>query len=302
MRKKLVTAGLATLALVLAGCSDPGASEELEKETEDTAAAEESVIDTIEEVPDIAAMVPDTLVTAGTLTNGASTDYPPAEYLMDDGKTPVGYDVDIVQALAKVMGLEQGVTKHAVFETIIPALGTKFDVGASSFTITPERIKQVNMISYVEVGSAYAVKKGNPSDFDPADPCGTTLGVQTGTFQHEYALELSEQCVADGKDAINVMPHDLQSEVTTKVTGGQYDATLADTPVIVYAISASNDLEQIGDQIETEPQGIAVAKSDEQLTAAVQAAMQYLMDEGYLDAILSGYGAEGTALTQANVN
>lgn len=302
MRKKLVAAGVATLALVLAGCSDPGTSEELEKEAEGTAALEEAFIDSIEEVPDIAEMVPDTLVTAGTLTNGASTDYPPAEYLMDDGKTPTGYDIDIVQALAKVMGLEKGVTEHAEFPTIIPALGTKFDIGASSFTITPERIEQVNMISYVEVGSAYAVKKGNPSNFDPEDPCGATVGVQTGTFQHEYALELSEQCVADGKEAIQVMPHDLQSEVTTKVTGGQYDATLADSPVIGFAIKASSDLEQLGEQFETEPQGIAVAKNDEQLTAAVQAALQYLMDEGYLDTILSGYGAEGTALTQANVN
>lgn len=301
MRKKLFVAGVASVALALAGCSDPG-SEEVEKETEDAAAADELVIDSLDEVPDIAEMVPDDLVHEGILTNGASTDYPPGEYLMDDGKTPTGYDVDIVKALAKVMGLEEGVTEHAEFPTIIPALGTKFDVGASSFTITPERVEQVNMISYLDVGSAYAVLKGNPSNFDPEDPCGATIGVQTGTFQHEYALELSEQCVADGKDAVEVMPHELQSDVTTKVAGGQYDATLADYPVIGFAITSNDKLEQVGEQIESEPQGIAVAKDNEQLTAAVQAAMQYLMDEGYLEAILGSYGAEGSALSQATVN
>lgn len=297
MRKKLMVAGVATLALALAGCSDPG-SEEAENKAEEAAIS----IENIEVVPDIAEMVPDNLVHEGILTNGASTDYPPGEYLMDDGKTPTGYDVEIVDALAKVMGLEKGVTEHAEFPTIIPALGTKFDVGASSFTITPERIEQVNMISYLDVGSAYAVKKGNPSDFNPEDPCGATIGVQTGTFQHEYALELAEQCVADGKDAVEVMPHELQSDVTTKVAGGQYDATLADYPVIGFAVTQSDELEQVGEQIESEPQGIAVAKDNEQLTAAIQAALQYLMDEGYLESILAVYGAEGSALSQASVN
>lgn len=300
--RKVIPLAAAALALVLSACSDPGTGTETstEKDVEQEATF---TIDSLEVVPDIAAMVPDTLVTEGILTNGASTDYPPGEFLMDDGKTPTGYDIDIVDALARVMGLEKGVTQHAEFPTIIPALGTKFDVGASSFTITPERLEQVNMVSYLEVGSAYAVKEGNPDKFNPEDPCGATIGVQTGTYQHEYALELSEQCVADGREAIEVMPHDLQSDVTTKVSGGQYTATLADSPVIGFAINASKGkLEQVGGVIEAEPQGIAIAKDDEQLTAAVQAAMQHLMDEGYLEQILGLYGAEDSALTQAKVN
>ncbi len=52
--------------------------------------------------------------------------------------TDVGYDIDINKALAKVMGPKEGST-HAEFPTIIPALGTKPDVGLSSFTITSER-------------------------------------------------------------------------------------------------------------------------------------------------------------------
>lgn len=304
MRKILPFAAAATVALVLAGCSDPGSDTEASTEAESGDATEELFdVTSLEAVPDIAAMVPDTLVSPGILTNGASTDYPPGEFLLSDGKTPTGYDIDIVNALAIVMGLEEGVTQHAEFPTIIPALGTKFDVGASSFTITPERLEQVNMVSYLEVGSAYAVAKGNPSEFDPAEPCGSIIGVQTGTFQHDFALALSDSCVEEGGEAIEVMPHDLQSDIATKVTGGQYDATLADSPVIGFAIiSSKGKLEQIGDVIESEPQGIAIAKEDEQLTAAVQAAMQYLMDEGYLKQILANYGTESSALSQARVN
>ena len=306
MRKLLsLTATAAVAALALAGCSDPGTStpEDDTITPESGAAVEEFDVTTIEPVADIAAMVPDTLVTADQLTNGASTDYPPGEFLLEDGQTPTGYDIDIVKALAAVMGLSQGVTNTAEFPTIIPALGTKFDIGASSFTITPERIEQANMVSYLEVGSAFGVATGNPKNFTPEDPCGFSIGVQNGTFQQEYAEELSAQCEAEGKEPITIQPLSLQSDITTKVVGGQYDATFADAPVIGFAsVQSGGQIEQIGDVIESAPQGIAIAKSDEQLTAAVQAAMQHLMDEGYLAQILAVYGAEGSALSQARVN
>ena len=211
--------------------------------------------------------------------------------------------MDINRALAKVMGLGDGTTTHAEFPTIIPALGTKFDVGISSFTITSEREAQTNLISYVEVGSAYGVAAGNPKNFDPTNPCGATIGVQTGTAQEEYATKLSDQCVADGLDTITIMPHEQQTDITTKVTGGQYDATLADSTVIGYTATLSGGkIEQVGDVVESAPQGVAVNKDDAQLTEAVQKAMQYLMDNGYLEDILDTYGAKEAALKTAELN
>ena len=254
-------------------------------------------------VDEIAALVPDEVKERGTLRNGASADYAPAEFLGDDSQTPQGYDVDINKALAKVMGLNDGTTNHAEFPTIIPALGTKFDVGISSFTITSEREEQANLISYVEVGSAYGVAAGNPKNFDPTNPCGKTIGVQTGTAQEDYATELSDKCVADGKDKITIMPHDLQTDIATKVIGGQYDATFADSTVIGYTATQSDGkIEQVGDVVESAPQGVAINKNDEQLTQAVQKAMQYLMDNGYLKDILATYGAQNAALTTAELN
>lgn len=298
----------ATASVALAACSDPTTSSS--SASSESGAAESSStavtpfdVSTLETVDSVAALVPDAVKQRGTLRNGASTDYAPGEFLADDGQTPVGYDVDLVKALAKVMGLNEGTTETAGFDTILPQLGTKFDIGASSFTITAEREQATNMISYVEVGSAYAVAAGNPKNFDPANPCGTTIGVQTGTYQQDYAQELSDQCVADGKEKIEVMPLDLQTDVSTKVIGGQYDATLADSTVVGYTVElAGGQLEQVGDVIESAPQGIAVAKDDEQLAKAVQAGLQYLMDNGYLEKILGAYGAQDAALTTAELN
>lgn len=311
MRSSKSLAALAALPLIaglaLAGCSDPGTTQPTSGAAADTAATAGKItpfdVDQLKEVSEIAALVPAEVKERGELRNGASTDYAPGEFRGDDGQTPVGYDVDMVKALAKVMGLKQGTTTHAEFPTIIPALGTKFDIGASSFTITQERLEQVHMVSYVEVGSSFAVKKGNPSNFNPEDPCGATIGVQNGTYQQEYAQTLSDKCVADGKAKIEVNPLDLQTDVSTKVVGGQWDATFADSTVIGYTVElAGGQLEQIGETIESLPQGVAINKGDEELTKAVQAALQYLMDEGYLKQILGAYGAGDAALTKAEID
>lgn len=295
-----------TASLALAACSDPQTSSTSAESGAGQSASTAVVpfdVSTLETVDSVVALVPDAVKERGVLRNGASTDYAPGEYLADDGQTPVGYDVDLINAIARVMGLDEGTTQTAGFDTILPQLGSKFDVGASSFTITPERLEAANMVSYIEVGSAYAVAKGNPKGFDPANPCGTTIGVQTGTFQLDYASELSDKCVAEGKEKIEVMPLDLQTDIATKVIGGQYDATLADSTVIGYTVELSGgQLEQVGEVIESAPQGIAMAKDDEQLAKAVQAALQYLMDEGYFEKILAPYGAEGSALKTAELN
>ena len=295
----------ATASMALAACSDPSTSSTSQSAEGAVSATAIESFDTssIETVDEIAALVPVAVKERNILRNGTSADYAPAEFRAEDGQTPVGSDIDIVKALAKVMGLEEGTTTHAEFPTIIPGLGSKFDIGASSFTITEERLAQTNMISYVEVGSAYAVAQGNPKNFDPANACGTTIGVQNGTYQQEYAEHLSEECVAGGNEAIKIMPLDLQTDIATKVIGGQYDATLADSTVIGYTVELSGGkLEQVGDIIEAEPQGIAVAKNDTELANAIQKAMQYLMDNGYLTKILAAYGAEDAGLTTAELN
>lgn len=254
-------------------------------------------------VAEIAALVPDDIRRRGTLRNGASAGYAPAEYMDTNGQTPIGYDIDIARALARVMGLEGANTSHAEFPTIIPALGTKFDIGISSFTITSQRELQVNMVSYLNVGSAWGVAAGNPKNFAPDQPCGTTIAVQTGTAQESYATELSQQCVTEGKQVISVMPHELQADIATKLIGGQYDATLADSTVIGYSTAQSmGKIEQLGSVFNSAPQGVAIAKDDPQLTQAVQSAMQYLMDNGHLFDILRTYGAQEAALTTAQIN
>ena len=240
---------------------------------------------------------------AGVLKNGASVDYAPAEYMKADNKTPTGYDVDMVKAIAKVMGLKDGTTTHGEFDSLIPQIGTKYDIGVSGFSITKEREAETQMVSYAELGFSYGVAKGNPKKFDPKNPCGKTVGVQTGTAQQDTIKEISKQCEADGKPAVTVKEHKMQTEIVPKVTGGQYDAVLADSPVVGYAVKMSGgELEIVGKAFETAQHGVVVNKDNEQLAKAVQAALQKLMDDGTLKKIFAVYGADSFILDKSEIN
>ncbi|UNX53449.1 ABC transporter substrate-binding protein [Georgenia sp. TF02-10] len=249
-------------------------------------------------VDEIAAMLPADF--DGTLTQGVNLAYAPAEF-RDENQDPVGYDVDLARALANVLGAELEVS-HAEFASIIPGIGTQYDMGLSSFSVTPERLEQVNMITYLEAGSTFSVQAGNPQDLDPENLCGATMGVQTGTIQDEQSAEMAAQCEADGEEPLEVLRYNSQADVTTNLVGGKIDVMYADSPVGQYAaLQTDGQVEQLGEVTDAAPQGIVVAKDDAELTAALQAAMQHLMDEGTWAEILDAWGITG-ALSTAELN
>lgn len=122
--KILAALTMATTAVTLTACADPTTNSTTGAQSNAAASSNTTAYD-VSQIPtdaDIAALVPEDVKKRGTLRNGASTGYAPAEYMATDGQTPVGYDIDINKALAKVMGLKEGSTHHAEFPTIIPLL------------------------------------------------------------------------------------------------------------------------------------------------------------------------------------
>ncbi|MDY3126252.1 transporter substrate-binding domain-containing protein, partial [Bifidobacterium mongoliense] len=120
--------------------------------------------------PAIAAMLPESITKDGKLTIGADTSYAPGEFLAADGKTPIGFDVDLSRAIAAIFGLKE-VTLTSTLDSVIPAVGSKYDIGLSSLTMTPQRMDAVEFVTYFKAGSTYVVKKGNPKGIDSEHLC-----------------------------------------------------------------------------------------------------------------------------------
>ncbi|PJM78713.1 ABC transporter substrate-binding protein [Bifidobacterium scaligerum] len=250
----------------------------------------------------IAALLPDSVTKDGKLTIGTNPSYAPAEFLDADGKTQIGYDMDLAHALGNVFGLDTEIVSSN-FDTIIPAVGSKYDLGMAAFTITKERMESVDFVSYFTAGMAYAVAKGNPNNVSEDDLCGLKVAVETGTVEEEAINKTAEQCKADGKKDIEIQSSKQQTDATTAVVTGKADVFFADSPVVGYAIAQTQgQLEQLGKDFDDVPTAIAIKKGDSATTEAVQKAMQKLMDDGtYLD-ILKHWGVESGALTKAEIN
>ncbi len=256
----------------------------------------------IKKDPAIAALLPKSVTKDGTLTVGADTSYPPAEFLASDGKTPVGFDVDLSKAIAAVFGLkEQTITSS--FDSIIPSTGTKYDIGISSFTVTKERLRAVDFVSYFKSGSTFVVKHGNPQHIDSADLCGVKMAVQTGTLQETAAADINAKCKASGKSQLEIQSLKQQTDVTTAVATGKADVFYADTPVAGYAIKQTgNELQTIGEDVGVAPEAVAIRKGDADTAKAVQQAIQKLIDDGTYKKILTTWGVASGAIDKSEIN
>lgn len=80
--------------------------------------------------------------TNGTLTVGTNAEFPPYEFYQNGQIT--GIDMDIMQAVCDRLQMEMKIEDMA-FDSVITAVSTgKIDIGASGFTVTEERKKNIN--------------------------------------------------------------------------------------------------------------------------------------------------------------
>ncbi|WGD38294.1 ABC transporter substrate-binding protein [Lysinibacter sp. HNR] len=306
LRRLLKLIGIAAIMALIAGCTT--ASQQVMNDTGGST-SEDSIRPFIfdpETVPydeTLAALVPQEIRDRGTLIIGSDTSYAPAEFLGGpDGQTPMGFDVDFAHSLGSMLGLDISY-ETAGLATILPALGTKYDLGISAFAITQERLGAVNMVRYFTAGSIWAVQKDNPNDFDPQNLCGSTLGVQTGSVQETYILTQNDECVVAGNSAIDIVSLKNQTEVTTRLVAGGVDAIASGAATITYALlQTGGQLELIGELFNPAEVGIAVAKDNVELAELVASAMNKLIEDGFYGEVLQSWDLEILAVDEAVVN
>ncbi|WP_449282722.1 ABC transporter substrate-binding protein [Leucobacter sp.] len=252
--------------------------------------------------PDQAAvdLLPDEIKDSGVLRIGTDAEYPPNEYKDADGN-PVGWGVELAEAVTAKLGLEPE-WEILGFDSIIPRIQEgALDMGSSSFTDTVERQKSVDFVNFLNAGTQWAAAVG--SDVDPDDACGLTVAVQATTVQDTEELPAkSKACEDAGKDPIEVLRFDGQPEATQAVVDGRADAFSADLPVTGDAVAKlAGQLETVGEVFDAAPYGFATQK-DSDTTQAVQAALQSLIDDGTYLEILTAAGIEAGALDEATIN
>ena len=293
MKKRILTAvaiaGIAALALT--GCVDNSGGSAAKDTTSGSAVSVDQAA---------ADLLPADIAKSGVLTIGIDPTYPPNEYKDEQGN-PVGWDVELADAMAAKLGLKTEYTVSA-FANIIPSVeGGALNMGLSSFTDTAEREKTVDFVDYFKAGILWASVAGNK--VDPENACGLKVAVQATTYEDTDEVPAkSAACVEAGKPAITIVPFDTQDAATAAVTLGQVDAMSADSPVTAAAIAASKGkLQAAGSSFDVAPYGYVIAKGSK-LVQAIQAALQSLIDDGTYLKILNNAGEADGAITKATVN
>ncbi|AKK08631.1 ABC transporter substrate-binding protein [Corynebacterium testudinoris] len=253
-----------------------------------------------DEVPEIAAMVPEAVSADGVLTGGSNPPFAPFEFKDSNGDI-IGLEMDLARAAAAVMGLEFAPVEQD-FAMILPAVqaGT-LDIGASGFTDNPERRQNFDFVNFLYAGVLWAQQTGVP--VDPDNACGLTVAVQRTTVSEtDDVRPKSEACEEAGEDPITILSYDTSDNAALALLVGRADALSADSPVTAWAVSRSEGkMELTGEMFQAAPYGWALPK-DSPLGPAMAAALQHLIDNGDYERILAQWGVETGLLDQALIN
>jgi polar amino acid transport system substrate-binding protein len=247
----------------------------------------------------LTSLVPAKIKTAKKLIVGVNVPYSPNEYLQ--GGKVVGFDVDLMDATAKVLGLTTDY-RQADFSKIVPAVSTgTYDIGMSSFTDNKVREKSVDFVTYFSAGILWASAKGKT--VDPTNACGLTVAVQSTTTEQTDELPAKNKaCTKAGKKPIKVLPYENQDDAVNAVVLGKANAFSADSPVTAYAIKQSaGKLAQAGEIMEAAPYGWPIAKGST-LVQAMQKALQSLIDSGTYGQICEKWGVQAGEVKTAVIN
>jgi polar amino acid transport system substrate-binding protein len=238
-------------------------------------------------------------LTSGVLTVGSDTTYPPQEFIDTGSKKAMGFDVDLINQMAELMGLKANVVSTD-FTTIIDSLNNKrFDVVISAVTVNPDRQKKVSFVSYFNAGESLLVPQGNPMQLKSvSDLCGLNVGVQKATVEQDDLTAASKDCVNRGKQPIHLTVLENQTDVVALLANNRVVATYQDSPVTDYYIKQHPGEFTVGGSVaNAAPEGIAVRKGDTPMLIAMQTAFDTLKINGTYHNLILKWGLTSEELS-----
>lgn len=208
-------------------------------------------------------------------------EYPPFESV--DGDKYVGYDVEMIEAIADKAGL---VIEFSAmdFDAVIAAVQSNTNtIGVSGISITDERKLSVDFSDgYINAGLIVVIKKDSGYT-TTNDLKGKIIGVQMGTTSDFAAEDITGQSnVAQYKSFLNAIM-DLQ--------GNKVDAVIVDKPVGIAILNslADESLEIVDMGLQADWYGIEVNKENPELLEKINKALAELKDEGFFEQLEKAY-------------
>jgi polar amino acid transport system substrate-binding protein len=200
----------------------------------------------------------------GVLVAGVKDSTPPFGYIDPATRVIVGYDVDMVRAIADKMGVKLEL-KAVTSSTRMPQLQEgNIDIIAATMTKNEERAKVIDFsVTYFLTGQKFLIKKGTVKTLD--DLKDKKIGTAKGST--------SEQNVAKAIPSATVLSFDDYPQAFLALQQGKVAAVTTDETILAGLRAKAPNKDEFdipGDlKISDEPYGLGMRKGDANFVAFV---------------------------------
>lgn len=212
--------------------------------------------------------------------------WPPFEYVDENTKQIVGFDIDLMNAIAEKAGFEVEYINVAWDPLLAGMAQCQYDASISAMTITEERKQSFNFSDpYFAAGQVVTVNIKNTDILGKDSLTGKVVGAQIGTTG-AIEVEKMQGVTLKTYDDIGLAFQDLMN--------GQIDAVVADNPLALGYVGKNPDkLKIVGEVFTDEYYGIAVCKTNTELVGKINAALAELKADGTIDALVQKWLVSG---------
>ncbi len=217
----------------------------------------------------------------GVLTVAVDDTYLPMEF-RDDENNLVGFDIDLINALAKELGVEADIQTVAWDGIFTGLTAGQYDVIISSTSVTPERQENYAQSEpYISNGIVIVTNADNTNGADTFEELeGKTVGVQLETSADIAAQKLSE----DTGTTIDLKQYDGMLDAFAALEGKQIDYIMTDVGVADYYVAQHPETYVIttSEPLTNEPIAVTAAKENTELIEKIDGALDTLRENGTL--------------------
>ena len=279
-----------------AGATSPSASS--------TAVPTQDVVSSIAEDPKLNAELPADVRSSGKLILGTTLN-PGTSGLPHGGEVDgqnVGLDVDLRNAVAKVLGLNWDV-QNGTFATIIPGVQNgKYQAGQDNFGATAAREKIVDFATYLNDGQSFLGSStvSASSITKITDACGYTIATSPGSTFQTLLTSNASKCSSIGKKPWTVQYFNDSAPIFLGLTNGKVDLYFGPALSLKYDATHIAGTKFLG-QISSTPVGFVTAKGSP-IAKALSAAVNELISNGDYAKIFAKWGVGGDEITSSTIN
>lgn len=245
--------------------------------------------------PSAGAEGPEGLVTPGVLTACIDPEYAPLEYYANgsDGEI-IGFDADGIRALAEEWGVEVEMLVTS-FDGLMPQLQAgACDMIFGGLYMTDERLEIADASPVMLAGPSVLTRPELVDSIqEKTDLCGLRVAAQAASANAATLQALSEECVAEGLEAISIDEYPKTAETVLAVLNGKADA-LVETNVAAAYMETQNEgkLAVAGDVFPLDTTFGVFSRKGDPISPAIAEGLKALRDAGTMAAIAEEYNLD----------